>query len=65
MAHHYQCAGCFCTLSLGAAASNEPLYSIANGDFCSSCQAQEMRATTMMMIKVGQRGQLHFRLVKH
>jgi hypothetical protein len=41
MAYHYQCAGCFCTLSLGAAANNEPLYSVVNGDLCSSCQAQE------------------------
>ena len=41
MAYHYQCAECYCTLSLGAAAINEPVYSVVNGDLCSSCQAQK------------------------
>lgn len=41
MAYHYQCAGCYCTLSLDAAASNQPVYSVVNGDLCPSCQAQQ------------------------
>lgn len=41
MAYHYQCAGCFCTLSLETESNNEPLYSVVNGDLCSSCQARE------------------------
>jgi len=41
MAYHYQCADCCCTLYLDAAANNEPIYSIVNGDLCSSCQSQK------------------------
>ena len=41
MAYHYQCAGCYCTLRLEAAENNEPVYSVVNGDICSSCQTQK------------------------
>jgi len=41
MAYHYQCAKCYCTLSLGAEKNNVPVYSVVNGDLCSSCQSEE------------------------
>ena len=41
MAYHYQCAKCYCTLYLGSAENNQPVYSVVNGELCSSCQAQE------------------------
>lgn len=41
MAYHYQCAGCYCTLYLGAAENKEPVYSMVNGDLCSSCQSKK------------------------
>lgn len=41
MAHHYQCAECYCTLNLEAAGDDEPVYSVVNGDLCSSCQSQK------------------------
>lgn len=40
MAYHYQCAKCYCTLNLEAAGDDEPVYSVVNGDLCSSCQCQ-------------------------
>jgi len=41
MAYHYQCAECYCTLCLETARNNEPVYSVINGDLCSSCQSQK------------------------
>jgi len=41
MAYHYQCADCYCTLNLEAAGDDEPVYSVVNGDLCSSCQSQK------------------------
>jgi Zn-finger protein len=41
MAYHYQCAGCYCILYRQAAENNEPIYSVVNGDLCSSCQSQK------------------------
>lgn len=41
MAYHYQCAECYCTLYLGAAEDNEPVYRVVTGDLCSSCQSQK------------------------
>ena len=40
MAYHYQCAGCYCTLSLDASTNDAPEYSVVNGDLCWSCQAE-------------------------
>lgn len=41
MAYHYQCANCYCTLSMDSSEANEPMYSVVNGELCSSCQAEE------------------------
>lgn len=41
MAYHYQCAECYCTLNLEAAGVDEPVYTVVNGDLCSSCQSQK------------------------
>lgn len=41
MAYHYQCADCYCTLYYEEARDGEPIYSVVNGDLCSSCQSQK------------------------
>lgn len=41
MAYHYQCASCYCTLHLESAKEGEHVYSVVNGELCSSCQRHE------------------------
>lgn len=40
-AYHYQCASCYCTLSLDPEPADRIYYSVVNGDLCWSCQSTQ------------------------
>ena len=41
MAYHYQCANCYCTLSMDPCREGQGYYSVVNGELCSSCQTEK------------------------
>lgn len=43
-AYHYQCANCYCTLSIDEEPKDGIYYSVVNGELCCSCEHQEQVA---------------------
>ena len=43
-AYHYQCANCYCTLSLDEEPANGIYHRIINGELCLSCEREQQAA---------------------